>query len=664
MSVSSLFENGQRPNLLLIITDQERALQHWPASFAAEHLPALTRLQRHGLTLTHHFTNACMCSPSRSTLLTSQFPVVTGVTRTGSPSPPRSLPTDLPNLATVLRRAGYGRVEWHGKWHVGGTPAEYGFKGWRPPDAGNYLSVNDTLGGGQPDNDGRFLADLRRSLTECRDEGWRRRDPEPFCIVASFVNPHDVYVAQHGPAKGYTREDFSRLAVPLPPNYAEDPDVNRKPRAQGQMSARHVPFACSPQEYVNFYAHLHTVVDGRIGTLLDTLDELGLTDATLIIRTADHGEQGLSHSLVEKFYNCYQESIRVPFVVSNPVAFPKPLTSEVLSSHIDLLPTLVGLLTKEEPAHPLRIDARSWRGRDLTPVWDETHATSTVTGEKRDTSQVQSKIHFTYDDISCRGAPSLIRCIITMRHKYAVYFTPDGSDSDFELYDLTSDPLENSNLAGTPECAQLQEKMEMELHQTMVEMGTLPQGFEWPPRSTPYSIGVEQMDEKIQRTTAKKEKNLKGVQSCSGSKRIAINTTADEVLLLAAAHKRQGNAHFKDGDMEQSAGSYEEGARLLDALGGPAAAGAPALALRVALLTNLSAACHRRGEHRAAQDAASRALGVAPAHVKALYRRAVASRALGELAGAQCDLRAALAVDPGNGAVRRELAGVRKEADG
>lgn len=81
MTVSSLFQNGKKPNILIIITDQERKLQHWPESFSKEHLPAMERLKKHGLTFNHHYTNACMCSPSRSTLLTSQFPVKTGVTR-------------------------------------------------------------------------------------------------------------------------------------------------------------------------------------------------------------------------------------------------------------------------------------------------------------------------------------------------------------------------------------------------------------------------------------------------------------------------------------------------------------------------------------------------------------------------------------------------------
>lgn len=69
------------PNILIIITDQERAMQHWPHDFSHKHLPSMERLKKHGIDFQQHYTNSCMCSPSRATLLTSQFPVQTGVTR-------------------------------------------------------------------------------------------------------------------------------------------------------------------------------------------------------------------------------------------------------------------------------------------------------------------------------------------------------------------------------------------------------------------------------------------------------------------------------------------------------------------------------------------------------------------------------------------------------
>lgn len=481
MSVSQLFESGKRPNVLLIITDQERSLQHWPRSFYEENLPNMCRLLNHGLEFTNYFTNSCMCSPSRATLLTSQFPVQTGVTTTGSPEPRTKLPSELTNLATVFQQAGY-HAEWHGKWHLGGKPSDYGFQGWQPPDAGNYLTVNETLGGGDPDNDTRFLNEICTFLERhCRQE-----DAKPFLLVASFVNPHDVYVAQHEPTLGYTHEDFYKVTVPLPTNWQEDPDANNKPRAQGQMSIPFVTFLNQPQEYVNFYAYLHTVVDGQIGKVLDAFDRLQLTENTLILRTADHGEQALSHSLVEKFYNAYEESIHIPLIVSNPIAFPNPLQTPALASHVDLLPTLQRLLTI---GSPLPVDKGSpndhFVGQDLTPILDLTVADSLAP-----LPEVQSSIHFTYDDIPCRQAPSTVRCLRTIRFKYSVYFTPDGKDADWELYDLTKDPLENNNVAGQPSFTTLQQRLDEELVRTMKQLKTHPTAFLWPPAATKYSKGA------------------------------------------------------------------------------------------------------------------------------------------------------------------------------
>ena len=106
-----LKDTNQRPNLLIIITDQEREIQHWPQDI---HLPARQKLQRHGITFQRFYCNACMCSPSRATLLTSQFPSVTGVLTTASPQPKVALPVEMDNLATLLKPFGY-HCEWHGK---------------------------------------------------------------------------------------------------------------------------------------------------------------------------------------------------------------------------------------------------------------------------------------------------------------------------------------------------------------------------------------------------------------------------------------------------------------------------------------------------------------------------------------------------------------------
>ena len=100
-------------NIILFLTDQERAIQHFPPNWLRQNLPGMRRLQRHGLSFERAFTNACMCSPARSTLMSGYFPAQHGVKYTleedmpASEYPQVELPVELKNLATVMKAAGY-----------------------------------------------------------------------------------------------------------------------------------------------------------------------------------------------------------------------------------------------------------------------------------------------------------------------------------------------------------------------------------------------------------------------------------------------------------------------------------------------------------------------------------------------------------------------------
>jgi choline-sulfatase len=101
-------------NVVMFITDQDRAIQHFPRGWAKKNLHGLTRLQRHGVTFSNAFTNSCMCSPARATLMTGYFPAQHGVKYTLEEDmyDPRKydqvpMPLHLPNIATVMKAAGY-----------------------------------------------------------------------------------------------------------------------------------------------------------------------------------------------------------------------------------------------------------------------------------------------------------------------------------------------------------------------------------------------------------------------------------------------------------------------------------------------------------------------------------------------------------------------------
>ncbi|KWS05158.1 Choline-sulfatase [Lysobacter capsici AZ78] len=474
MALSDLFSNGKRPNLLLIITDQERSLLQWPASYQptlAAAMPAMRQLAANGIDFQAAFTGACMCSPSRATFLTSQYPAVTGCTHTGgAPLPP---PSQFPNLASVLKAAGYG-CYWIGKWHLLGNNepgtqddelAQWGFSTWDPNDAG--ISLNATfLGGGTLDtgpvtpgapnqNDQRYLADALSFLAA--------PPAEPYCLVVSLVNPHDVHLGYLNQAASYyDPTTYRAAAAPIPLN--ADENLSSKPRAQSsytfaQMSGND---GATEQDFVDFYAYLVGYVDSQIQQILDAMSAEQI-DQTLIVRFADHGELGLSHGMVEKFVNVYDEAIHVPLLFSNPIAWPQPQSTQALASSVDLLPTLANLLGVSSQFPGLA-------GTDLSPLLEGTG------------TSVQDYVHYTYDDIGGNG-PSVIRAIRSAQWTYAVYAPAAGAQSqggDWELYDLSADPQQNTNLAGNPAYADQQAVLEAELAVQMKEKGTTPAG--WPPQ--------------------------------------------------------------------------------------------------------------------------------------------------------------------------------------
>ncbi len=276
--------------------------------------------------------------------------------------------------------------------------------------------------------------------------------PEPFCLIVSLVNPHDVlgYPASYVQG-GYSADEFRDLGVGLPPTV--DEDLRNKPSVhalmQIGMTAYLGPLSTrrAQLDYVNFYAHLHRVVDRKIGRLLSALgpaaDPDSLRSRTVVVRCSDHGELGLAHGgLRQKMFNAYEETINVPLVFSNPVLFPTPTETDALASLVDVLPTLLTLAGRPVPD--------DLRGHDLTPILS--HASPVLEHTAR--PSVRDSVHFTYDDHQAGtamqeapGQPNRVRAIRTDTAKYAVYFDPDGRErSEYELYDLDDDPHEERNL--------------------------------------------------------------------------------------------------------------------------------------------------------------------------------------------------------------------------
>ncbi len=463
---------SKKPNVVLFLSDQERKVQHFPEGWAAANLPAQERLRKNGVTFNNAFCSACQCSPSRASLFTGMFPAQHGVVDVqtfdfdpaSANQPGLPLPEDLPNLATIMADAGYD-VAYKGKWHMSkpasweapGDSVEwkrsdvspYGFRKWNAPDAGDQAGP-EHVGAGTADNDGRYMFDEQEGVIEFIQS--RKGKDKPFCLIVSLVNPHDVTefpgIGDQWAEDGFDESWLASTGIEFPPNYIEDLAANGKPNAQqalpAQLNFYLGAFTDEDQkiDYLNFYGNLMKVIDGYIGDTVRALKDAGHYNNTLFIRTSDHGEMGLSHGgLRQKTLQAYEETLRVPLVYVWPDELPAGKTSDALVSHVDLLPTLTGLVGAA--AAPARED---WQGNDYSGVVRNPSRTGP-----------NDYVLFTYDDVY-GGVPvppyvgaNHIVCYRDARYKLVRYRDEEESPDpdEWEFYDLQTDPYEMTNIAFT-----------------------------------------------------------------------------------------------------------------------------------------------------------------------------------------------------------------------
>jgi arylsulfatase A-like enzyme len=504
-----------RPNILLIMTDQERYPPAYEtdalAAFRSTQLPARDRLRATGLELHRHYTGSTACLPSRATLFTGHYPSLHGVTKTDGLAKPHNDPamgwldpTGVPTLGDWFRAGGY-RTHYRGKWHISyadlPTPGSheglkasddngavipaaveayqkadqldpFGFSGWigREPhgaakaDSG---SVRDNVYADQ-------VADLFAELSGGGSD-------QPWLAVASLVNPHDISFAGglYEKLLGFNGFDDTVPSIGEPPSQADS--FAGRPACQEQFKAtwpQMVSAQPTDDAYRRLYYYLHKVVDQAIARILDALEMSGLAENTIIVFTSDHGELlGAHGGLQQKWCNAFDEAIRVPLLVSGPGIVPVSGGISTPTSHVDLLPTLLGLagINLEEAAAVVQAthsEVHPLPGRDLSAL---------LTGQASETELAKPIYFMTEDDVS-RGShqinlfsgqpydavpqPSNIESVITtlptgpggaeeiwkLNHYYGQSATDGerlepGDGTVFELQNLSTDPDERRNHA-------------------------------------------------------------------------------------------------------------------------------------------------------------------------------------------------------------------------
>lgn len=490
--------SGKPYNILFIICDQE---QFTPLVAEGYSLPARERLKARGISFQNHYIASAMCSPSRAALLTGRTPQRNGVFDQMEYAYVPTLDPAIPNMGSVMKTLGYATA-YFGKFEMA--------KGiLATKDSVNYSTALQPYGfdtfaaggdvGSRPHSGYKndpFTAGeaVRRLRAESVDSG---EDKKPFFVVASFLNPHDIMYAnanlpgervQKGlasweltrpPANTLYQRDWT---FNLPPSLAENLDAPGMPKALGEYRAGwsaalgEIPSSRSDMWYYfnNYYLNLLRDSDRTLQELIAVLDETGLWKDTIVILTADHGEMGGSHGGIRgKGPFAYEENSKVPLIVVHP-DYPAG-TSEVLTSHLDLLPTFIGFTGL--PAARREAVAKGLAGRDFSATLDE--------GERTKVHATREGVLFNYVGLMAIDKDFCATCLaggpdksgvnlanlkpgLSKRgflaftfdghYKYARYYAPDAfntpktldeifKDNDVQLFDLQNDPNETNNLA-------------------------------------------------------------------------------------------------------------------------------------------------------------------------------------------------------------------------
>jgi choline-sulfatase len=562
----------QRPNILFLLVDEMRYPPVYEGlllkRFRRKYLKTQNALRATGVEFHRHYAASTACSPSRTSIFTGHYPSLHGVSQTSGAAKANDDPDmfwldpdTVPTLGDYFRAAGY-RSFYRGKWHVSNADIEivgthnqylsfdqttgapdlqremvyseaerlegYGFDGWIGPEphGSNPLNSGSSAASGNRSRDIGFAqqsVDLLRQLDASDDD-------TPWFMVSSFVNPHDIALWGYG-ARASGTFDFSvENVVPQFPGLFRVPvfgqslrdDLSTKPSCQldYQETYRIWMQGTPPDQYFRLYYQLHKNVDQDMYMVYQQLQQTRFFDNTIVVFSSDHGDLlGAHNYLHQKWYQAYEESLRVPLIISNPRIVPEPLEVNGITSHIDLLPTMLGIagldpadligdvavghtdavmpvgrnlvdalsggldalrepiyfMTDDDPSRGLNQQNVFGVGYDSVKqpnhlesviveidgdVWKYTHYFDN-TQFWSDTTPTAGPIRDIVVDVE-EGpidVPGTHPVAATKRVKY------DPAHQEFEMYNVTADPMELDNLVHKPEYREMEQQLATLLNQ-------------------------------------------------------------------------------------------------------------------------------------------------------------------------------------------------------
>lgn len=292
-----------RPNILLVVSDDQRYDTIRALGNSAIFTPALDRLTRQGVTFTNAFVSNPICTPSRACLLSGVDDWHSGVRWFDEKIRP-----DLPLLPETLQAQGY-ETFFTGKWHNDRMPAERGFTTTARVFAKGMGPHEMTF-----EENGQAVSGYSSQLfADAAIRFLRAKPKEPFFAMVSFTSPHDPRTPPE-----HWRARYSAARMPLPKNF-----MPKHPFDNGELEIRDEKLLPVPrtedavrQELALYYGMISSL-DEQLGRIVDALDSTDAGENTIVVFTSDNGLAIGSHGLLGKM-SMYEHSVRVPLIFRLP----------------------------------------------------------------------------------------------------------------------------------------------------------------------------------------------------------------------------------------------------------------------------------------------------------------------------------------------------------
>lgn len=482
LPVLALAAPAKRPNILFILTDDQR----WDALSLAGHrhlrTPNIDRLGREGVYFRNAFCTTSLCSPSRASILSGLYAHAHGVTNNFT-----EYPVALPSFPRVLQAAGYDTA-YIGKWHMGEDNDEPrpGFNWFvTHKGQGKYFDTEFNLNGTRREVVKGYYTHVVTGMAE--DWLRRPRDGKPWLLMIGHKAPHSFYF----PEPKYERS-FAQVPVPYPETafMLEDKPAWIRERLYtwhgiyGPLFEWRKKFPDdSPAAVKDFEAMTRAYwgtilsVDDSVGRLHALLRERGELDNTIIVFMSDNGILNGEHGMVDK-RTAHEPSMRIVQLVRypglTPTDRPRVIDQQVLT--VDVAPSLLELAGA--PALT-GIHGRSWKQlvQQGDPAWRKSWL-----------------YHYNYEK-QFPYTPN-VRAVRTESWKYSRSPHGDGGPDRHraELYNIEFDPEERRNLIDLPRYAGVVAEMQRELLKAMREVGLTPENDRMP---VDAGIKQELPDQKI-----------------------------------------------------------------------------------------------------------------------------------------------------------------------